>query len=83
MWAGASLPMAQTPAMPERNGQARGVAARPPRAPQYHAQQNPGLDLGAAVQGLLVVLQVGVRHGTRGEVGTKPSQGLLAHLPIE
>jgi hypothetical protein len=29
MWAGASLPMAQTPAMPERNGQVRGVAARP------------------------------------------------------
>jgi hypothetical protein len=39
--------------------------------------------LRAAVQGVLIVLKVGVCYGTGGEMGLKTSQGLLAHLTVE
>jgi len=40
-------------------------------------------DVGAAIQGLLIVLEVGVRHRTGREVGAKPSHDVAQATPID
>jgi hypothetical protein len=81
MRAGASLRMVRPADMPEPR--ARELRCAHHLLCNTMRSKIAGLGLGAAVQGLSIVFQVGVRHGARGEVGTKPSQGFLAHLPIE